>query len=105
MAKHKGRQDSAETHDREALRQVVVRIRELLAPAIRLAGEPDDPDSKGTMEAGHVDRLTIDYWASVECAMRDLTRWGKACEEAWNEKLVELGQFKAKPPKVAGKAR
>ncbi len=52
MVNFKGRTDSKATHDADSLRQIVVTVRNLLAPAIRLAGEPDDPKSHGAMQAG-----------------------------------------------------
>jgi hypothetical protein len=29
------------------------------------------------------------------CAMTDLSRWERACEDAWTAKLAEIGYFRA----------
>jgi hypothetical protein len=91
MVNFNGRTDSKETHDAESLRRIVTTIRNLLAPAIRLAGDPDDPRSSGAMQAGNVKKLEIYYFQSMERAMKELTRWGGACESAWNKLLIEQG--------------
>ena len=91
MVNFNGRTDSKETHDPESLRRIVTTIRNLLAPAIRLAGDPDDPRSTGAMQAGNVKKLEIYYYQSMERAMKELTRWGGACESAWNKLLIEQG--------------
>ena len=83
-----GRIDSVETHDAKSLRQIVVTVRNLLAPAIRLAGDPDDPKSTGAMQSAGVKQLEISYIQSLERAMKELSRWGSACEGAWSKKLI-----------------
>ncbi len=103
MVNFLGRTDSIETHDADSLRRIVVTVRNLLAPAIRLAGDPDDPKSVGAMQAGGVDKLAISYYQSLERAMKELTRWGGACEKAWNQKLIQEGASVAKPGKSAAK--
>ena len=59
MVNFLGRTDSIETHDAASLRRIVATIRNLLAPAIRLGGDPDDPRSEGAMQAAGVDKLDI----------------------------------------------
>ena len=44
---------------RRILRRIVTTIRNLLAPAIRLAGDPDDPRDSRAMQAGNVKKLEI----------------------------------------------
>ena len=79
---------------------------------IRLAGEPDDPKSTGAMHAAGVKELEISFYQSVERAMKELSRWGAACESAWNKKMIEKSATapakpaaKAKPAKKAAKKR
>ena len=91
MVNFKGRTDSKATHDADSLRQIVVTVRNLLAPAIRLAGDPDDAKSQGAMQSGGVKNLEIYYFQSLERAMTELSRWGGACESAWQKTLMERG--------------
>jgi hypothetical protein len=91
MVNFRGRTDSKATHDAESLRKIVVTVRNLLAPAIRLAGEPEDPKSQGAMQSGGVKNLEIYYFQSLERAMTELSRWGGACESAWQKTLMEKG--------------
>jgi hypothetical protein len=91
MVNFRGRTDSKATHDAESLRQIVVTVRNLLAPAIRLAGEPEDPKSVGAMQSEGVKNLEIYYFQSLERAMTELSRWGGACESAWHKLLMEKG--------------
>jgi hypothetical protein len=95
MVNFKGRTDSKATHDAESLRKIVTSVRELLAPAIRLAGDPDDPKSSGAMQSEGVKNLEIYYFQSLERAMTELRRWGGACESAWHTMLMEKA-FKGK---------
>src|SRR6516165_8507983 len=95
MVNFRGRTDSKETHDAEGLRRIIVTVRNLLAPAIRLAGDPDDPKSHGAMQAEGVKNLEIYYFQSLERAMTELRRWGGACESAWHTMLMEKA-FKGK---------
>jgi hypothetical protein len=98
MVNFNGRTDSKETHDVESLRQIVVTVRNLLAPAIRLAGDPDDPKSSGAMQSAGIKELEISFIQSVERAMKELSRWGGACESAWNRLIIEQGMAPGKPP-------
>ena len=91
MVNFLGRTDSKQTHDAESLRHAVVTIRNLLAPAIRLAGDPDDPRSTGAMQAAGIKKLEIYYIQSLERAMKELSRWGGACESAWNKLIIDQG--------------
>ena len=91
MVNFRGRTDSKETHDAEGLRRIIVTVRNLLAPAIRLAGDHDDPKSHGAMQAEGVKNLEIYYFQSLERAMTELSRWGGACESAWNKVLMDKG--------------
>ena len=91
MVNFKGRTDSKATHDADSLRQIVVTVRNLLAPAIRLAGDPDDAKSQGAMQSGGVKNLEIYYFQSLERAMTELSRWGGACESAWQKTLMDRG--------------
>ena len=107
MVNFLGRTDSKQTHDAESLRQAVVTIRNLLAPAIRLAGDPDDPKSTGAMQAAGVKTLEIYFIQSLERAMKELSRWGGACENAWTKLIIEqgaaAGAAMGKPAKHAAK--
>jgi hypothetical protein len=87
MANLGGRKDTEGRHSAASLRNQVTIIRNLLAPAIRLAGEPDDPQSKGAMQAAGLDEIKIKYEASLERAKEELGRWVGQCEIAWNKQL------------------
>ena len=115
MVNFLGRTDSKATHDAEQLKRFVTTIRNLLAPAIRLAGDPDDPKSTGAMQAAGVHKLEIYYFQSLERAMKELSRWGGACESAWQQLLIDKGSTakavlakapaKGKPAKKAKKKK
>ena len=98
MVNFLGRTDSKETHDAQSLRSAVATVRNLLAPAIRLAGDPDDPKSTGAMQAAGVKELEIYFIQSLQRAQKELSRWGGACESAWNKLLIEQGMGTGKPP-------
>jgi hypothetical protein len=100
-----GRTDSKETHDAESLRKIVVTIRNLLAPAIRLAGEPEDSRSQGVMQAHGVKELEISFYQSLERAMKELSRWGSACENAWAKQLIGQSAALAGPSKAKSSAK
>jgi hypothetical protein len=114
MVNFLGRTDSKETHDADSLRQIVTTVRTLLAPAIRLAGDPEDPKSTGAMQQAGIKELEISFIQSLERAQKELMRWGGACETAWTKLLIERGSGKpvaaktakpaAKPAKKAKKA-
>jgi hypothetical protein len=91
MVNFLGRTDSKETHDAQSLRNAVTTVRNLLAPAIRLAGDPDDPKSTGAMQAAGVKHLEIYFIQSLQRAQKELSRWGGACEAAWTKLLIEQG--------------
>ena len=76
MVNFLGRTDSKETHDVQSLRNAVTTVRNLLAPAIRLAGDPDDPKSTGAMQAAGVKELEIYFIQSLQRAQKELSRWG-----------------------------
>jgi hypothetical protein len=103
MVNFLGRTDSKATHDVESLRQIVTTVRILLAPAIRLAGDPEDPKSVGTMQQAGVKELEIYFIQSLERAEKELSRWGGACEAAWTKLLIERGSGKAVTAKPAAK--
>jgi hypothetical protein len=113
MVNFKGRTDSKKTHDADELRRIIVTIRNLLAPAIRLAGDPDDHKSVGAMQSEGINKLEIYYFQSLERAMTELTRWGGACESAWHKILMERSfagkhttvKPPAKPVKKAAKKK
>ena len=41
--------------------------------------------------------ILIGNQPSFNCAMGDLARWGKACEDALTGRLIEGGFFRAEP--------
>ncbi|MEI8376034.1 MAG: hypothetical protein WCJ35_24705 [Planctomycetota bacterium] len=91
MANSKGRTDSVETHTMESLRKIITTIRGLLAPAIRLAGDPDEMGSAGLMDKEGITSLEISFQKSLDGkggAFEQLRRWGGACEDAWNDYLI-----------------
>ena len=101
---------SSQLHSPQSLGNCVKRIDELLVAARRVATE---------MERLETGPIFIGNQPSFECAMADLSRWGKACEDAYTAKLKDVGHFKAetgtppprpvapaaKPAAKAGKAK
>jgi hypothetical protein len=77
---------SSELHSVQSLGNSVARIEQLLVPARRVAAE---------MERLKMGPILISTQPSFECALDDLSRWGKACEDAMTGKLKEIGHFKA----------
>ena len=75
----------------------MTRIEQLLASGRRVAAE---------MESLNTGPILIGNQPSFECAMGDLARWGKACEDAFTAKLKEMGHFRAEgtPSARAAKA-
>ncbi len=100
------KEDSSELHSSQSLENSVSRIEQLLVAARRVAAEMD------RLKTGPI---LIGNQPSFDCAMGDLSRWGKACEDAFTAKLKETGHFRAesqstpqptrKTKKVARKAR
>jgi len=91
------KEDSSELHNSESLENCVSRIEHLLVAARRVATE---------MERLNTGPILIGNQPSFECSLGDLSRWGKACEDAFTGKLKEIGHFKAKitpSPRKAGK--
>jgi hypothetical protein len=90
------KEDSSQLHSAQSLANSIGRIEQLLASGRRVAAE---------MERLKTGPILIGTQPSFECAMGDLSRWGKACEVAFTEKLKETGYFKAEagtpPPKPA----
>ena len=98
MANNKGRTDSVETHSPESLRKIIRTIRGLLAPAIRLAGDPDQESSVGSMQEEGIKTLEISFQKSIDGkggAFEQLRRWGGACEDAWNNHLISSSSSSA----------
>jgi hypothetical protein len=96
------KEDSSEMHSPQSLANSVSRIEQLLVPAKRVASE---------MERLKMGPILISTQPSFECALGDLSRWGKACEDALTDKLKEIGYFKAEhgapahPPKKTAKKK
>jgi hypothetical protein len=72
---------------------------QLLVAARRVAAE---------MERLKTGPIWISNQPSFDCALGDLSRWGKACEDAFTAKLKATGHFRAEtealPPHPARKA-
>ena len=54
--------------------------------------------------------ISIANQPSFNCALGDLSRWGKACEDALTARLIEMGHFRAQttplpPPRKTGKVK
>ncbi|MGO9114333.1 MAG: hypothetical protein ACLP9L_34385 [Thermoguttaceae bacterium] len=98
------KEDSSELHSPQSLENSVSRIEQLLVSARRVASE------MARLKTGPI---SIGNQPSFNCAMGDLSRWGKACEDALTAKLKELGHFRAEtaapppphPPRKAGKEK
>jgi len=94
----KRKEDSSELHSPQSLENSVSRIEQLLVAARRVAAE---------MERLKTGPILIGNQPSFDCAMGDLSRWGKACEDAFTAKLKETGHFRAEtqsPPPSRQKA-
>ncbi len=97
------KEESSELHSPQSLENSVTRIEQLLVAARRVAGE------MARLKTGDI---IIANRPSFECALDDLSRWGKACEDAFTERLIEMGHFRAQaaaplphPPRKAGKEK
>jgi hypothetical protein len=95
------KEQSSELHSPQSLENSVSRIEQLLVAARRVASEMD------RLKTGPI---VISNQPSFNCAMGDLSRWGKACEDALTDKLKDLGHFRAEaaappPPRKAGKGK
>ena len=82
----KRKEDSSQLHSSQSLENSVLRIEQLLVSARRVAAEMD------RLKTGPI---VIGLQPSFDCAMEDLSRWGKACEDALTGRLKEMGHFKA----------
>jgi hypothetical protein len=47
------------------------------------------------MDRLKIDEIVIARQPSLLCAITDLSRWERACGDAWTAKLNEIGYFKA----------
>ena len=100
------KEDSSELHSAQSLENSVARIEQLLVSARRVAAEMD------RLKTGPI---LIGNQPSFDCAMGDLSRRGKACEDSFTSKLKDIGYFKAetaappprpaRPPQTAKKAK
>ena len=96
------KEDSSQLHSPQSLENSVTRIEQLLVAARRVASE---------MERLKTGPIMIGTQPSFECALGDLSRWGKACEDALTAKMLEIGYFEAEaavqshPRKAAKKSR
>ena len=80
------KEDSSQLHSPQSLGNCIGRIEQLLVSARRVASE---------MERLKTGPILIGNQPSFDCAMGDLARWGKACEDALTGKLKETGYFQA----------
>ena len=100
------KEDASQLHSAQSLENSVARIEQLLVSARRVAAE---------MERLTTGPIMIGNQPSFDCSMGDLSRWGKACEDAFTDKLKEVGYFKAESgtppvrntavPQKSGKAK
>ena len=77
---------SSQLHSPQSLGNCIARIEQLLVSARRVASE---------MERLKTGPILIGNQPSFECALGDLARWGKACEDSLTDKMKETGYFKA----------
>jgi hypothetical protein len=80
------KEDSSEFQSPQSLEHSIARIEQLLLPARRVAEE------MARLKTGPI---LIGTQPSFHCALDDLGRWGKACEDAFTDKLKDMGHFKA----------
>jgi hypothetical protein len=95
------KEQASQLHSPQSLENSVSRIEQLLVAARRVAAEMD------RLKTG---AISIGNQPSFNCAMTDLARWGKACEDALTTRLVEMGHFRAQaapahPPRKTGKEK
>ena len=95
------KEQSSELHSPQSLANSISRIEQLLVAGRRVADE---------MARLKIAEISIGNQPSFNCAMADLARWGKACEDALTDKLKDLGHFRAEaaappPPRKAGKGK
>jgi hypothetical protein len=89
------KEESSQLHSAQSLENCVVRIEQLLVVGRRVASE------MARLKTGPI---FIGNQPSFECAMGDLSRWGKACEDAFTIKLKEVGHFRAEGPAHAARS-
>jgi len=77
---------SSQLHSPQSLENSLSRIEQLLSSARRVAAE---------MERLKTGPILIGNQPSFDCALGDLARWGKACEDSLTLKMQEIGYFKA----------
>ena len=80
------KEESSELHSPQSLENSILRIEQLLVAARRVAAE------MARLKTGDI---SIANRPSFECALDDLSRWGKACEDAFTARLIEMGHFRA----------
>jgi hypothetical protein len=92
------KEESSDLLDTQSLENSVSRIEQLLVSVRRVAAE------MARLKTGPI---MISNRPSFLCALGDLSRWGKACEDAFTGKLIEMGHFKAEieaaPPRIPRK--
>ena len=88
------KEDSSELHSAQSLQNSVDRVDQLLVSARRVAAEMD------RLKTGSI---LIGNQPSFNCELDDLSRWGKACEDAFTGRLKTMGHFKAQPEGHAAK--
>ncbi len=76
---------SSQPHSPQSIANSVGQIERLLETARRVAFE---------MDRLKIDELFVAYQPSLLCAVKDLSRWEKACGDALTAKLTEIGCFK-----------
>ena len=80
------KEKSSELQSPQSLENSVARVEQLLLVARRVAAE---------MERLKTGSILISNQPSFECALGDLCRWGKACEDALLATQKEMGYFRA----------
>ena len=80
------KQLSSQTHSRHSLENCVGQIEQLLETARRVASE---------MDRLKIGEIVVANQPSLLCAIKDLSRWERACGDALTAKLNEIGYFRA----------
>src|SRR5271169_181253 len=80
------KEQSSELHSPQSLANSISRIEQLLVAGRRVASE---------MARLKIEEISIGNQPSFNCAMGDLARWGKACEDALTSTLIDGGFFRA----------
>ena len=97
MVNFLGRTDSKETHERPVAAERRHYRSQPVGPRHSSGRRSRRPQEHRRMQAAGVKELEIYFIQSLQRAQKELSRWGGACESAWNKLLIEQGMGTGKP--------